>query len=167
MMKKHKQKKARNKQYNPKKHHINVNAVADTIHLSLPVNEYSQGKLNEAIHGSLLAITSGVGEPLHFDVLASTVDLVFLMSKNLFQDAYSDEIQQARQAMFRLKDRFHHHGVFGFDGEGYQAIKELIAIHDDVMKNVTGSEVLQFMKARKVAIDNGNFYRNDVERLAA
>ena len=157
----------RTKKYNPNKLAINVNSAFDAINLSKPVSVYSQAKLNEAIHGALEAITKGIGEPTHFDVLASTVDIVFMMSINLFQNAYADEIQQARQAMFRLKDRFHAHGVFGFDGEGYQAIKEIIAIHDDVMKNVTGAEMMQFMKARKVAIDNGNFYRNDMERKAA
>lgn len=155
------------KRYNPNKHHVNINAMADTINLSKPVSTSSQARLNEAIHGALEAITKGIGKPEHFDVLASTVDIVFMMSMNLFDNAYKDEIQQARQAMFRLKDRFHAYGVFGFDGEGYQAIKEIVAIHDDVMKNVTGAEVMQFMKARKVAIDSGNFYRNDVERKAA
>lgn len=166
-MKKNKQKKPRNKQYNPNKHHVNVNSAFDAINLSKPVTPYSQVKLNEAIHGALEAITKGIGEPAHFDVLASTVDVVFMMSMNLFQDAYAKEILKARMAMFRLKDRFHAHGIFGFDGEGYQAIKELIAIHDDVMKNVTGAEVLQFMKARQDAINRGNFYRNDFERKAA
>lgn len=155
----------RTKKYNPLKHRVNVNSAFDTINLSKPVSPYSQAKLNEAIHGALEAITKGIGKPEHFDVLASTVDVVFMMSMNLFQDAYEVEIQQARQAMFRLKDRFHAHGVFGFDGEGYQAIKELAAIHDDVMKNVTGAEVMQFMKARKVAISNGNYYQG--ERIAA
>ena len=157
--------KKRTKKYTPRP--ININVMADTINLSKPVSISSQARLNEAIHGALEAITKGIGEPVHFDVLASTVDIVFMMSMNLFQDAYAEEILRARMSMFRLKDRFHAHGVFGFDGEGYQAIKELIAIHDDVMKNVTGAEVLQFMSARKNAITSGNFYRNDVERKAA
>ena len=158
--------KKRNKKFNPHKHSVNINAMADTINLSKPVSVNSQARLNEMIHGALEAITKGVGKPAHFDVLASTVDIVFMMSMNLFQDAYKDEIKEARQAMFRLKDRFHAHGKFTFDGEGYQAIKEIVAIHDDVMKNVTGAEVMQFMKARKNAIESGNFYRSD-ERIAA
>lgn len=159
--------KKRNKKYNPNKLSINVNSAFDVINLAKPVSVKSQSLLNQMIHGALEAIIKGVGEPAHFDVLASTVDVVFMMAENLFQNAYQAEIAEARQAMFRLKDRFHAHGVFGFDGAGYQAVKEIIAIHDDMMKNVTGAEVLQFMKARKVAIENGNFYRNDVERIAA
>lgn len=155
----------RTKKYNQRNHRININSAFDAINLSKPVSTYSQAKLNEAIHGALEAITKGIGKPEHFDVLASTVDVVFMMSMNLFHDAYADEIQQARQAMFRIKDRFHAHGIFGFDGEGYQAIKEIVAIHDDVMKNVTGAEVLKFMQARKNAISNGNYYQG--ERIAA
>jgi len=158
--------KKRSKKYNPNKHRINSNAVYDAVHLSKPVSEYSIQKLNESIHGALVAITNGVGEPTHFDVLASTVDIVFMMSMNLFNDAYKDEIYWAREAMFRMKDRFHKYGSFGFDGSGYNAIKELIAIHEDIMKHVTGAEVLQFMRARKNAINSGNFYKGEShERL--
>lgn len=153
--------KKRNKKYNPKNHSVKVSSVFDTIHLSLPVSEFSQEKLNRSIHGALEAITKGVGTPEHFDVLASTTDLVFMMTMNLFEDAYKSEIENARQAMFRLKDRFHKTGKFAFDGLGYTAIKELIAIHDQIIKSVTGAEVLQFMKARSNAIASGNFYKGE------
>ena len=123
--------------------------------------------LNEQINGALLAITKGVGEPVHFDVLASTVDIVFMMGMNLFNNAYNDEIYWAREAMFRMKDRFEKFGTMGFDGSGYQAIKELIAIHDEMMNQVTGAEVLQFMNARQNAIAGGNYYKGEAEKLAA
>jgi len=159
--------KKRNKKYNPNNHRVKVSSVFDTIHLSMPVSEYSQVKLNQSIHGALIAITNGVGKPEHFDVLASTTDLVFMMTMNLFEDAYKSEIENARQAMFRLKDRFHSTGKFAFDGIGYTVIKELIAIHDQLIKQVTGAEVLQFMQARSNAIKSGNFYKGVAERLAA
>ena len=150
-----------NKKYNPIKHIIRRDSLYRTIILSKPVTEDSKILLNEQIHAALLAITSGVGTPSHFDVLASTVDIVFMMSMNLFDNAYADEITAARQAMFRLKDRFQRHGVFGFDGEGYNAIKALITIHDEVMNNVTGDEMLRFMRARANAINSGNYYRGE------
>ena len=157
--------KKRNKKYQPKR--IVKDAAFRVIRLSKPVQEDSKTMLNEQIHGALLAITKGVGEPAHFDVLASTVDIVFMMSMNLFDHAYATDIDFARKAMFRLKDRFHKHGLMRFDGEGYQAIKELIAIHDEMMNQVTGAEVLQFMNARANAIKGGNYYRGEAEKLAA
>ncbi|HYN54357.1 MAG TPA: hypothetical protein VES38_06605 [Methylotenera sp.] len=159
--------KKRTKKYQPNKHPVSINSAFNVINLAKPVSEHSQVELNKAIHGALTAITRGVGEPVHFDVLASTVDVVFMMSMNLFDNAYQDDIQLAREAMFRLKDRYHDTGKFGFDGEGYNAIKELIAIHDEVVKNVTGAEMLQFMKARQNAIAGGNFYKGTDQRLAA
>jgi hypothetical protein len=157
--------KKRNKAYKPK--HIVIDSAFRTIRLAKPVTEDSKALLNEQIHGALLAITNGAGQTTHFDILASTVDVVYLMSQNLFDNAYGIEILRARGAMFRLKDRFHKHGTFGFDGEGYQAIKELIAIHDEMLNKVTGAEVLQFMKARAKAINEGNFYKGAAEKLAA
>lgn len=149
--------KKRNKAYKPK--HIVIDSAFRTIRLAKPVTADSKVLLNEQIHGALLAITNGAGQPTHFDILASTVDVVYLMSENLFDKAYGDEIYWAREAMFRMKDRYHKYGTFGFDGTGYTAIKELIAIHDEMLNKVTGAEVLQFMKARADAIAGGNYYR--------
>lgn len=156
--------KKRTKKYNPNKHRIVLNAVEKTINLARPVTDEAKVKFNEQIHGAIEAITKGAGEPWHFDVLASTVDVVFMMSMNLFNNAYQLEIDKARKAMFRLKDRFHKHSTFAFDGEGYNAIKELVAIHDDMMNHVTGAEVLAFMRARSNAIAGGNFYTSEHER---
>ena len=150
------------KKYNPNKHRVSVDSYLRTIRLSKPIAEDSKVLLNEQIHAALLAITSGVGRTEHFDVLASTVDIVFMMSSNLFGNDCAEDIEEARKAMFRLKDRFHKFGSMGFDGEGYQAIKKLIIIHDEVMNNVTGSEMLQFMQARQKALAAGNVYQGAV-----
>lgn len=160
-------KKKRTKKFNPNKHRVVVNAMYQTVRLAKPVSDEAKARLNEQIHGALAAITRGVGKPEHFDVLASTVDVVLLMAENLFNKAYNDEIYYAREAMFRMKDRFHKYSTFGFDGHGYNAIKELIAIHDQMMNHVTGAEVLQFMRARANAIKGGNYYKSEHERLAA
>jgi hypothetical protein len=158
--------KKRNKKYNPNKHRVAANSVFRTVQLAKPVTDESKAKLNEQIHAALTAITKGVGTTLHFDVLASTVDVVFMMAMNLFDNAYEVEIDQARRAMFRLKDRYHKTEKFGFDGEGYNAIKQLVMIHDEMMNQVTGAEVLQFMHARANAIKGGNYYKGN-ERKAA
>ncbi|HEY0842430.1 hypothetical protein [Methylotenera sp.] len=159
--------KKRNKKYNPNKHRVVVNAMYQTVRLAKPVSDEAKVELKRQTNAALSAITRGVGTPEHFDVLASTVDVVFMMAMNLFNDAYQSEIDAARQAMFRLKDRFHKHGTFGFDGVGYKAVAEIVAIHDQMMDHVTGSEVLQFMNARANAIRGGNYYKGESERLAA
>lgn len=159
--------KRRNKKYNPNKHHRYADTVFRTIRLSKPIQEDSKDMLNKQIHAALLAITKGAGEPCHFDVMASTVDVVFMMGMNLFNNAYEAEIGAARQAMFELKDNFHKFGKFAFTGQGYQSIKELIAIHDEMLNQVTGAEMLAFMNARANAINNGNFYKSSHEKIAA
>jgi hypothetical protein len=159
--------KKRNRKYNPNKHRLDTNSAFKTIRLAKPITDESKVLLNEQIHAALDAITKGYGIPEHFDVLASTVDIVFMMAMNLFNNAYQDEIEQARKAMFRLKDRFHRTGKFGFDGEGYNAIKQIVLIHDEILNQVTGAEMLAFMKARAHALKNGNYYKGSAEKLAA
>ena len=107
-----KKQKKRNKAFNPNKHRVVLNAAFKTINLAKPVTDEAKVKFNEQIHGAIEAITKGAGETWHFDVLASTVDVVFMMAMNLFNNAYQFEIGRARMAMFRLKDRFHKHGTF-------------------------------------------------------
>lgn len=159
--------KKRNRKYNPNKHRLDTNSAFKTIRLAKPITDESKVALNKQIHGALEAITKGFGIPEHFDVLASTVDIVFMMAMNLFNNAYQDEIEKARKAMFRLKDRFHRTGKFGFDGEGYNAIKQIVLIHDEILNQVTGAEMLAFMKARAHALKQGNYYKGSAEKLAA
>ena len=159
--------KKRDKKYQPNKHRLDKNSAFKTIRLSKPIQEDSKQELNAHIHAALDAISKGFGQPAHFDVLASTVDVVYMMAENLFQNAYADEIEAARQSMFRLKDRFHKTSKFGFDGAGYNAVKQIVLIHDEMMNQVTGAEMLAFMKARAHALKNGNYYRSEHEKEAA
>lgn len=159
--------KKRSKKYNPNKHRADPGAAFRVVQLAKPVSDEAKDRLNEQIYGALEAFTKGVALKEHFDILASTVDVVFMMAMNLFDNAYQQEIDAARKAMFRLKDRYVRTEKFGFDGEGYNAIKALVAIHDEMMNHVTGAEVLQFMNARANAIKGGNYYKGEAERKAA
>lgn len=153
------------KKYNPNKHRIDPNAAFKALKLSKPVQEERKVELSTGINIALGMFTKGKAEKCHFDTLASTVDLAMMLSQNIFENAYSDEITKGRDAMIRCKDRFYKTGKLGLDGEGYIAVKEAIAIHDQFMDGVTGAEVMKFMKKRADHIKSGNFYKN--ERIAA
>jgi hypothetical protein len=155
--------KKRNKKYQPKA--IDRNAAFNAINLSKPVSENAKSQLAIGIHTALEAFTNGVAEKVHFDTLASTVDLTMMMSQTLFERAYWDEINEARDAMIRCRERFARTGKLGLDGEGITAIKFAIELHEEQLSNVTGAEVMKFMETRAQHIRSGNFYRS--ERVAA
>ena len=159
--------KKRNKKYNPNKHSIKADSFLNAINLSQPVSNQAKDRLNIGIHAALLAFTQGVATKLHFDTLASTVDLCLLASTNLFKNAYLDEIHNARDAMIRCKDRYERTHKLGFDGEGLNAMKLAIDIHDELINNVTGAEVLNFLKQRDHHIRSGNYYKGAEEHRAA
>lgn len=160
--------KKRTKKFNPKKHSVVVNSAFLAISLSKPISENSKSQLSIGILTALDAFTKGHAEKCHFDTLAATVDLSMMLAKNLFQNAYIDEITEAREGMIRCKDRFINTGKLGFDGEALNSIKFVIQLHDEQLSQVTGAEVLAFMKARANHIRSGNFYRNaEVRQLAA
>lgn len=157
--------KKRNKKYNPNKKTINRNAAFEAINLSRAIDDSKQERLEMGIRTSLEAFVDGVAEKCHFDTLASTVDLSAMMTRTLFEGAYSHNINLARDAMIRCKERFKRTGKLGLDGNGYQDLKFAIDIHLEQLKQVTGAELLKFLKKREQHIKSGNFYKS--ERVAA
>lgn len=147
----------RNKKYTPKP--VNPVAIYTTINLSKPVTDEQKATLHEEIDRALIAITLGNAGKYEFDVLASTVDLSMMMSQNLFERAYWDEINQARNAMIRCRERYGKTGRIALDGKGLNALKFVIEMHTEQLKQVTGAEVIAFMRKRDIEIRKGNFYR--------
>jgi hypothetical protein len=159
--------KKRNKKYNPTRHAKDNLAAFHAINLSMPVSDNAKSQLLIGIHTALEAFTNGVAEKVHFDTLASTVDLTMMMSQTLFERAYWDEINEARDAMIRCRKRFADKGKLGLDGLGREAIKFAIAIHEEQLNHVTGAEVMKFMQKRSEHIRSGNYYRGNEVRAAA
>lgn len=155
--------KKRNKAYKPRG--INPNAVNDTIRLAMPVSIDSRDRLEIDARLAVEAFTDGVAQKMHFDILASTVDLSMMLDNTLFEGAYHAQIELARQGMIRCKNRFIRTSALGLDGEGYNDIKHVIEIYAEQLKQVTGAEVVKMMKAREQNIRSGNFYHG--ERIAA
>lgn len=149
------------KQYKPKG--INPNSAFDAIRLSKPVCKESNEKLTLDAYLALEAFTKGVAKKAHFDILASTVDLAMMLDNTHFDGSCKDEIDYARAGMIRCKDRFIDKDVLGLDGEAYNAIKYVIEVYAEQLKQVTGAEVVQMAKVREQHIRSGNFYKGDVE----
>jgi hypothetical protein len=159
--------KKRNKKYNPERHSKDKLAAFHAINLSMPVSDNAKSQLLIGIHSALKAFTNGVAEKVHFDTLASTVDLTMMMSQTLFERAYWDEINLARNAMIRCRERFAQKGKLGLDGPAYEDLKLAIAIHEEQLSHVTGAEVMKFMETRTRHIRSGNYYRGNEVRAAA
>ena len=151
--------KKRTKKYNPRA--IKPHSFLDAIHLSQPVSTHAKKTLELGIRSALKAFTDRVATRQHYNTLASTIDLCLIASENLFHDAYQNELYAARAAMLRTSDRFSRTKKLGLDGQGLAEIKQAIAIHNELLNNVTGAEVLSMMKARQAQFNSG------AERISA
>jgi hypothetical protein len=154
--------KKRTKKYNPNKHARSATSAFDAINLSRPIDIERQNRLAVGIIASLEAFTKGVAEKSHFDTLASTVDLSMIFSQNLFDKAYMDEINLARDAMIRCRERYIRIKKLGLDGEALTALKFVISLHEEQLKHVTGAEVIHHLKKRDDHIRSGNYYKGGV-----
>lgn len=159
--------KKRTKRYNPNKHALNPNAAFDAINLSKPVDDERIGRLEIGIRTSLEAFVDGVAKKDHFDTLASTVDLSMMIDKTIFGSVFFDHINLSRDAMIRCRERFARTGKLGLDGEGLNALKAAIEIHAEQLKQVTGAELLKFLKTREQHIRSGNYYKGQQHEMRA
>lgn len=151
--------KKRTKKYNPNKKKININSAYEAINLMKPVRDESKNRLALDSYSALDAFTKRIAEKSHFDILASTVDLSMMLSNNIFDKSFKDEIDLARAGMIRCRERFIKTGQLGFDGEAYNAIKFVIELYNEQLNHVTCAEVIKFMKQRENHIRSGNFYK--------
>ena len=160
--------KKRTKRYNPNKHAVNPNSAFEAINLVKPVRDDSKDRLALDAHFALKAFTSGVANKAQFDVLAYTVDMAMILSKNIFENAHMEDITAAREGVIRCKDGFIDTEKFHIDGQGRIDIAAAIEIFTEQLNHVTGAEVINFTKARDNHIRSGNFYRGkEVRQMAA
>lgn len=160
----------RNKKYNPNNRHLNPNSAFDAIRHSLPLPTSAKGKLFLHVRLAIEAFSKGVADTYNFDVMASTIDLCEIMRVSVFNGAYNDEIHAARLGMLRAKERYENTGSMGLDGQAFNAVKILAQIHEQMLNQVTGHELKQFIEKRKNNIRGGNFFKGtaaDLEKMAA
>lgn len=159
--------KKRTKRYNPNKHKTDPNCAFNAINLSKPVSDTAKAELITGIHLAIKAFASGCANPSNFDALAQTVDLSMMLSQNIFEHAYMDEILDAREAMFECKERFMRTGKFGFSGTGFNAVKFVAELHEEQLNHITGAEVIKFLEKRRDHIRSGNYYKGTQQELRA
>lgn len=159
--------KKRNKKFNPNKHKVDPNCAFNAINLSKPVSDTAKVELITGIHLAIKAFASGMANPANFDTLAQTVDLSMMLSQNIFERAYMNEILDAREAMFDCKERYMRTGKFGFSGTGFNAIKFVAELHEEQLNHITGAEVIRFLEKRRDHIRSGNCYKGPQQEMRA
>ncbi len=159
--------KKRQKKYNPNKHKVDPNSAFMAISLSKPVSDTAKVELITGIHLAIKAFARGMANPANFDTLAQTVDLSMMLSQNIFERAYMNEILDAREAMFDCKERYMRTGKFGFSGTGFNAVKFVAELHEEQLNHITGAEVIKFLEKRRDHIRSGNYYRGPQQEMRA
>ncbi len=159
-----KRKQKRNKKYNPNNHRRDSQAIDRAISLVLPLEEDAKQTLLLDVHSAISAFTAGQAQRKHFDILASTVDVSMMILINLFKDseALREEVKLGWEGMVRARQRYKHtDGRLGLDGAAFNAIKRVCEIYEAIINDVTGKELLDFYRAREIAIEKGNYYKGD------
>lgn len=154
----------RNKKYNPKNHRRDPSSVDMVIRLVKPLEEDTKQSLLLDIHSAIIAFDARKAKRKHFDILACTVDVSMLILINLFEnsEALREEVKLGWEGMVRARHRFTRtDGRLGLDDAGFEAIKRVCAIYEAIIDNVTGKELLDFYRARQIAISRGNYYKGD------
>lgn len=159
-----KRKQKRNKKYNPSNHRRDPQAIDRAISLVLPLEEDAKQTLLLDVHSAIIAFDARRAKRKHFDILASMVDVSMLILINLFKDSESlrEDVKLGWEGMVRARKRFvRTDGRLGLDEDGFDAIKRVSEIYEAIINHVSGKELLDFYRAREIAIEKGNYYKGD------
>lgn len=153
--------KKRNKSYKPKQ--LDCNAHFKALVMARPLSETVKQKFLTDIAIGLLAMTRGAGEIKHFHTLATMVELSAVFVKGVFYEkSYEPDLIEAKNGLFRAKERYEANNVFGLDGPAIQALKECQEIFKDVLDNITGTDLANAIDIINKNLREKNFYTPDM-----
>ncbi len=153
--------KKRSKGYKPKQ--LDNNAHFKALVMARPLSETVKQKFLTDIVVAIVAMTRGGGAIQHFHTLATMIEISAIFIKGVFYEkSYEPALVEAKNGLFRSKQRYESSNVFGLDGPAIQAIKECQEIFKDVLDNITGTDLANAIDIINKNLREKNFYTPDM-----
>lgn len=147
----------RSKAYKPKQ--LSSNAHFKALVMARPLSETVKAKFLSDVDVSILAMSRGVTNIDHFHKLATMVEICAVMVKGVFHEkSYEPFLIEAKNGLYRSKQRYEKCGAFGLDGPGLKALKDTTSIFSDVLDNITGNDLANAIDIINKNIQDKNFY---------
>jgi len=110
-----------------------------------PMTTTKQVDLNLAAIAALDEILHGLGQPDHIATLACAANVSLVLAERGHGPECEDKVKDAQQAIMRVRSRYQRAGAIGFDGQGAQAVRDLLWIHEQQCAQAGQVEVADAM----------------------
>lgn len=107
---------------------------------------------------ALTNLTTGSGSEASWCTLVCALNIGMVLCEMGIGKEYEDAFVAALDGAFRAKQR--NSGSFRLDGDGLQAVRQALAVHDSQLEVASRSEIVQAMRTVRERIDAGNVYQD-------
>lgn len=149
--------KKRTKSYKPKQ--LNANSQFNALVMARPLSDTVKAKFLRDVDVSILAMSRGFADIDHFHKLATMVEISAVMVKGMFYEkSYEPFIIEAKNGIYRAKQRYETTGGFGLDGPGLQGLKDCSEVFSNILDVITGNDLAKAIDIINKNIKDQNFY---------
>lgn len=141
------------KKYRPKPVYSNPVAVATTLCSTLRPGEIQRIQLTA--HAAMTAMVRGEGGKADWSNTADALNMTLILAQTRFDNAYQDELLDARDAHCACLERYVEKGRFGYTGEELQAMNLALEIHDEILGQVSIRELEDAVRECRKRIAGG------------
>lgn len=108
----------------------------DAITACQPFQQAEVTRILLKVHTAFDSLSKGGSDVDQFDRMAAVLNVGLIRSESIGQGAV-DMFKRAQAALMECDDLFGRHRKFGFTGPGLEAMKDAIALYEQLLKNST------------------------------
>lgn len=127
------------KAYRPKL--VRSSAIADALAAHVPMATDKQQDILICANQALAALRTGAGTESDAEMLAVAMNLCMLLCEAKIGDEYLAYAIAGQEAVARCKARSKRLGKWGLDGEGLDALRTALELHEQQMELATQRQV--------------------------
>jgi hypothetical protein len=127
-----------------------------------PLTEDQQRDLGLQYHVAFEKMLRGGDQDAWF-ILAGSMNVALMLAEMDYGAEFIPEIKAAMQALMRANYRAQETGQWSFDGDGINAMRTALAIHDQQCALATRSEIRAALVALGERVREGHFYSSEME----
>lgn len=111
----------------------------------LPFTPDEQAQLNLPVLLAIDSIAHGKGSEADFHTLAAAVNVALVCAESI-DPLVEKTCTDARDSLMRMHARQMRHGSWGFDGPGYQQVREAVDVYQQLTSLLTGGQLKEAMQ---------------------
>ncbi|MGB6054630.1 MAG: hypothetical protein WBG17_05260 [Burkholderiaceae bacterium] len=133
--------------------------MQDRAENARPIGNDARTDLQLAYWISFHAMTQGASSEEHWSVVAVSLNVALILTEHGFGREYEPYVIKALDAAFRAHQRGQRTGAWRYDGEGINAVRDALELHDEQLALATKDQVRAALAEVNRRVDAGDVYQ--------